>query len=71
MLVDAGYAKLDKPATGGRIRTWVRLTDAGLRALRGISPSWNGWPRPPPPTSPHHPCCRAINRVAGMLRSHT
>lgn len=35
VLVEAGYAKLDKPATGGRIRTWVRLTDAGLRALRG------------------------------------
>ncbi|MBK7721937.1 MAG: transcriptional regulator [Austwickia sp.] len=34
VLVDAGYARLDKPATGGRIRTWVRLTDEGRQALR-------------------------------------
>lgn len=35
VLVEAGYARLDKPATGGRIRTWVSLTDTGRRALRG------------------------------------
>ena len=35
VLVEAGYATLDKPATGRRIRTWVRLTDAGRHALRG------------------------------------
>lgn len=36
VLVDAGYATLDKPTgRGGRVRTWARLTPAGRRALDG------------------------------------
>ncbi|WP_254798577.1 transcriptional regulator [Sphingobium sp. AS12] len=32
-LVDAGYVRLRKAATGGRQRTWESLTAAGRRAL--------------------------------------
>ncbi len=35
VLVDAGYVELDKPTGRGRVRTWVRLTDAGRTAYRG------------------------------------
>ena len=36
ILVDAGYAVLDKrPQTFGRPRTWVRLTASGKRAYLG------------------------------------
>lgn len=36
VLVDAGYAVLDKPTgRGRRVRTWARLTPAGRRALDG------------------------------------
>lgn len=36
VLVDAGYAQLDKPlGQSGRARTWVRITPTGRRALDG------------------------------------
>lgn len=36
VLVDAGYAKLDKPTgMGGRPRTWARITRSGRTALAG------------------------------------
>lgn len=36
VLVEAGYAHLDKPTgRGGRPKTWVRITPAGRRALSG------------------------------------
>ena len=36
VLVDAGYAALDKPTgRGRRVRTWARLTSEGRRALDG------------------------------------
>jgi DNA-binding MarR family transcriptional regulator len=36
VLTEAGYVKLSKPTgTGGRAKTWVTLTPAGLKAFEG------------------------------------
>lgn len=35
VLEDAGYLSVSKTPSGGRVRTWLALTGAGRKALRG------------------------------------
>ncbi len=35
VLTEAGYVELEKPTGRGRVRTWVKLTEAGKKAYRG------------------------------------
>lgn len=35
VLTEAGYVELEKPTGRGRVRTWVKLTEAGRTAYRG------------------------------------
>lgn len=35
VLTEAGYVELEKPTGRGRVRTWVKLTDAGRKAYQG------------------------------------